>query len=296
MKILNVLLMMIFLSFWALAGETLTKPFMWKIEKDKQTSYLFGTIHVPAPEFSTLPLSITSVIDSCDGVRTELDMDAIDPMKMMPLMMRTDPKPLDKILSKELYIRTDNVLKGINPALSVAPFAEMKLWALSATLVLIEEQMKYLGLTPIDDVIFKYAKKQGKTVGGIETMEEQLGYFDKFTLDEQILFLESTLDYMAEHKEPMKVMKELYIKGDSKALLSFINDQYGDEKYKKLETKFMEELLYKRNVVMANRIDMLLKKDRSKSYLFAFGTMHFLDKKSVISHLNEKGYTVKRMN
>lgn len=295
MKTLNIVLVMIFLTLQALAEETLQNPFMWKIEKEKQVSYLFGTIHVPAPEFSTLPLSVTSVINQCDAVRTELDMDTVDPIKMMPLMMRKDPKPLEKILSKALYTRADNVLKGINPALSLAPFSQMKIWGIAATLLLIEEQMKHLGLIPIDDVVFKYAKKQKKTVGGIETIEEQIGYFDKFTLDEQILFLESTLDYMDEHKEPMKVMKELYIKGDEKALLSFINEQYGDEKYKELETKFMEELLYKRNVIMAERMDTLLKKNRKKSYFFAFGVMHFLDKKSVITSLKEKGYTVKRM-
>jgi uncharacterized protein YbaP (TraB family) len=57
----------------------------------------------------------------------------------------------------------------------------------------------------------------------------------------------------------------------------------------------MEVLLYNRNKVMAKRIDGLLKSNPTRSYFFAFGTMHFLDKGSVVKHLKEKGYVVKRM-
>ncbi len=295
MKIMKIVLALVVLILSLTAEEILKNPFLWKVEKGNQSSYLFGTIHVPAPELSVLPTKVKKAIDSCDGVQTELDMNFMNQMKASQLMLRDDGKPLEKILSKSLYKRTENKLKSISPALNLKPFSQMKVWALAATLELLEEQMKNPTLAPIDDVVFKYGKEHNKSVSGIETVEEQMSVFEVFTLNEQIAFLEATLDYMDEHKDGMKMMKELYIKGDSKELETLLNEQFKDDKYKKLEEKFMEELLYKRNVRMAKRIDALLKKDRKKSYFFAFGTMHFLDKKSVIEYLKKYGYKVSRV-
>ncbi len=295
MKSIKIVLALVVLTLSLTAEEILKNPFLWKVEKNNQTSYLFGTIHVPAPELSVLPTKVKKTIDSCDGVQTELDMNFMNQMKASQLMLRDDGKPLEKILSKSLYKRTENKLKSINPALNLKPFSQMKVWALVATLDVLEEQMKNPTLAPIDDVVFKYGKEHNKSVSGIETVEEQMSVFDTFTLNEQIAFLESTLDYMDEHKDAMKIMKKLYIKGDAKELETFLNEQFKDDKYKKLEEKFMEELLYKRNVKMAKRINVLLKKDRKKSYFFAFGTMHFLDKKSVIEYLKKYGYKIRRV-
>jgi len=295
MNIIKIVLTLIVLTLSSTADEVLNNPFLWKVEKENQTSYLFGTIHVPAPELSELPTNVKNAIEICDGVLTELDMNFMNQMKASQLMLRTDGKPLEKILSKELYARTEKVLKEINPALNLKPFSQMKVWALAAVVGLLEEQMKNPTLSPIDDIIFKYGEEHNKSVAGIETVEEQVSAFDAFTLDEEILFLESTLDYMEKDKNYMQTMKELYIKGDSKELLTFLNKAFQDKKYEKLEEKFLEELIYKRNVIMAKRIDDLLKKDRKKSYFFAFGTMHFLDKKSVIEYLEGYGYKVTRV-
>ena len=295
MKLIKIVVALIVLTLGATSEEILKNPFMWKVEKGNQTSYLFGTIHVPAPELSVLPAQVKKAIERCDGVQTELDMNFMNQMKTTQLMLRKDGKTLEQILPKALYVRTEKVLKAVNPALNLKPFSQLKVWALAATLELLEEQMKNPTFIPIDDVIFKYGEEQNKSVAGIETVEEQMSAFDTFTLTEQIQFLEATLDYMDEHKDAMKIMKELYIKGDGKALLAFTNEEFKEDKYKKLEEKFMEELLYKRNVRMAKRIDTLLKKDRKKSYFFAFGTMHFLDKKSVIEYLEGYGYKVSRV-
>jgi hypothetical protein len=292
---IKIVLTVVLLTFTLTAQERLKNPFLWKVEKDNQTSYLFGTIHIPAPELSVLPLKVTKAIDDCDGVRTELDMSFLNQMKATQLMLRKDGKKLKEILPEALYIRTEKALQAINPALNLKPFSQLKIWALVATLELLEAQMKYPTITPIDDIIFRYGKEHNKSVGGIESVEEQVSVFNAFTLKEQIEMLEVTLNYMQLYPKAMNTMKELYIKGDEKLLWDFINEEFKADKYKNLEKKFMEELLYKRNIRMAKRIETLLKEDKKKSYFFAFGVMHFLDKKSVIEYLEEYGYSITRI-
>ena len=295
MNILKLLLITIILTVLSF-GETFKHPFLWKVEKGKTTAYLFGTMHIPSPELSILPPVVVSTLENSDGVYTEIDMSFMNQMKITTLMLRKDGKSLQSILSKKLYSRTENYLKTISPALTLEPFAQMKIWALSATLALLKEQLKHMGLVPIDDIIFTYGKEHKKVVGGIESVDEQLNYFDKFTMQEQILMLESTLDYMETHSSYTDDMKKLYLEGDGSKMIAFSNEQFQNKKYLKLEEKFMEVLLYQRNIIMAQRIDKLLKKYPKQQQFFAFGVMHFLDKKSVITNLEKMGYRVRRVD
>ena len=293
MNSFKVVLVVISLTVFSLA-EGLTNPFLWKVEKGGQSSYLFGTMHLPSSELSKLPKEVKDAINSCDGVRTEIDMSFMNQLGAAKLMLREDGKTLKMVLPPKLYTRTQEYFQTINPALNLEPFAQMKVWALSAVLVMIKEQIKNPTARAIDEVIFSYAKELKKDVAGIETIKEQVGFFDEFTEQEQIAMLESTLEYLEKNKDYSDKMKKLYLSGDEKSLVDFSNEQLSDKKYEKLEKKFMEILLYNRNEVMAKRIDALLQKDSKKSYFFAFGVLHFLDKKSVIINLKKLGYRVNR--
>jgi uncharacterized protein YbaP (TraB family) len=161
---------------------------------------------------------------------------------------------------------------------------------------MIDNQLKYPFLRSIDDIIYNYAKEQNKSIGGVETLGEQLGIMDSFSLKEQILELESALDYLAKEDNFSEKMKEMYMLGDSKKLIEFIdNSMFQMPKYKALEEKFMQRLLYNRNIKMAKRVEEIVNQNPKKVSLFAFGVMHFLGKKSVIEILKSHGYKVTRL-
>jgi uncharacterized protein YbaP (TraB family) len=72
-----------------------------------------------------------------------------------------------------------------------------------------------------------------------------------------------------------------------------VNNKFFKEfKNKKLEDK----ILYQRNEKMAERVDKLIRNNPNKEYIFAFGLLHFLGKKSIIELLEAKGYNVKKQN
>ena len=295
MNIIRIVLIGLVFSLSVMAEESLKNPFLWEVEKNGQKSYLFGTLHIPSPELSVLPKQVKQAIDHCTGVRTEINMSFMNQMGATQLMLMKDGRTLSKILPKSLYQRSEKYLKSVNPALNLKPFDQMKVWAFSATLGLLKDAMKHPELRAIDIIVYNYGEEQNKSVDGIETIQEQLGYFDTFSQKEQVLMLESTLDYLEKKKDYMLEMKQLYIKGEGKSLINFTKKQFSEKKYQELENKFMEILLYKRNVIMANRMDSLLKEDRNKSYFFAFGAMHFLGEKSVISELKKFNYKIKRI-
>lgn len=280
-----------------IGNDTIKNPFLWEVtKKGTKSFYLFGTMHFQDAKLAVLPPQLKEAIDKSDEVRTEIPMDMELQMQSMHLMLRTDHKSLHDILSKDLYKRTEQYLKKINPQLNLIPFDTMKIWALSTVISMLENELKNPGILAIDHTIYNYAKNNKKTTGGIETIAEQIGSMDKLNLKEQIIALESTLDYMEENHDYTEEMKQLYISGDEKKMMGFINGMmFEKEKYIAFEKKFMQVILYDRNDLMFERIEALLKKSPEKQYLFAFGVMHFLGEQSIIEKLRFRGYSVKRV-
>ena len=297
MKLFKLLTLLLTLTIFAVANEGIKHPFLWEVKKGEQSFYLFGTMHLGDPKLQVLPKALKMAIDKSDEVRTEIPMDASLQMKSVVLMMRNDSRSLKEIIPKTLYQRTEKYIRQINPQLNLVPFDKMKIWALSTVTAMLENQLKYPMLQAIDSEIYSYAQSKNKGVGGIETIEEQINAMDKFTLEEQIMGLESTLDYLEQNNNFIAKMKSLYMQGDEKKMMAFIEGtMFKVEKYKKFEEKFMKVLLYDRNIRMVQRIETLLKENPTKRYLFAFGVMHFLGQKSVVEYLERKGYTVSRLS
>ena len=299
MRLLNALILIMSFICYSMAStqtKTIEHPFLWKVEKGEQHFYLFGTMHLADPLLQTLPKALKEAIDKSDIVRTEIPLDIKTQLKASTMMMRDDNQTLKDILSNKLYNRTQKYLQGINPKLTLASFEHIKIWAVATIVSMIENQLKYPFLQAIDDVIYNYAKEQKKDIGGVETLDEQLGVMDSFSFQEQILELESTLDYLDKETDFGYEMKKLYISGNSKKLMDFINkSMFQMPKYTKLEEKFMQRLLYNRNIRMAQRLERIVTQNPHKKSLFAFGVMHFLGKKSIIEILKSHGYRVQRL-
>ena len=296
MKLFKLLTLILTLTIFAVANESIKNPFLWEVKKGEQSFYLFGTMHLGDPKLQTLPLVLKAAINKSYEVRTEIPMDESLQMKSVTLMIRSDSRSLKEIIPQTLYQRTEKYIRQINPQLNLVPFDKMKIWAFSTVTAMLKNQLKYPMLQAIDSEIYSYAQSQGKVVGGIEMIEEQISAMDKFTLEEQIIGLESTLDYLEKNSDFMGKMKSLYMQGDEKKMMAFIEGtMFKVEKYKKFEEKFMQVLLYDRNIRMAQRIETLLKDDPKKRYMFAFGVMHFLGQKSVVEHLESNGYSVCRV-
>lgn len=297
MKILRIIYLMVACTLLSAASSSeINNPFLWHVSKNNSEFYLFGTMHLADPALQVLPQSLETALNRSDAVYTEISMEPTEQMKATMLMLRSDGKTLKNMLPPSLYLRTQNYLKSINPALQIEPFEKMKLWAFSAMLQFLEAQLTHPALPTIDDLIYQKSKKEGKEVGGIETVEEQLAVMEALSEKEQLLMHEATLDYLEQNKDYVEIMQQLYIKGDEKALMQYLTSMMlQEEKYRALEERFLELILYERNIRMTERIIKKVNEHPGTVYLFAFGAMHFLDKGSVIELLENKGFKIKRI-
>lgn len=296
MRLLSILILSLTFTLGTLANSAMKNPFLWEVTKGKEQFYLFGTMHLGDPDLQVLPVKLQNIIKNSETVYTEVPMDFSTQLKAARAVMREDNATLKEILPEKLYAASEAYVKQINPALNLVLFEKMKVWVVSTTLTMLKHQLKYPTVEAIDKVIYKYALSQKIKVDGIEKVEEQLDLMDSFTLEEQIINLEATLIYLNGTQDFVDELKQHYLSGDAKKVMGFIEStMFQIPKYQKLEEKFMQRVLYDRNVNMAKRIDAVLKKNSQKQYLFAFGVMHFLGEKSVIEYLEDYGYSVKRL-
>lgn len=296
MRLLSILILSLTFTLSTFANSAIKNPFLWEVTKDQEQFYLFGTMHLGDPDLQVLPVKLQNIIKNSETVYTEVPMDFSTQLKAARAVMREDNATLKEILPEKLYAASEAYVKQINPALNLVLFEKMKVWVVSTTLTMLKHQLKYPTVEAIDKVIYRYALSQKIKVDGIEKVEEQLDLMDSFTLEEQIINLEATLMYLNGTQDFVDELKQYYLSGDAKKVMGFIEStMFQIPKYQKLEEKFMQRVLYDRNVNMAKRIDAVLKKNSQKQYLFAFGVMHFLGEKSVIEYLEDYGYSVKRL-
>ena len=270
-------------------------PFLWKAQRADTTIYLFGTIHVPHP-YLTISSKLKTVMKECDVIKTEIALSEKEVAIAKRMSYRDDNKTLEEVLPKETFKRLDARLKEISPFLSAKAMNKFKIWVVSGSLSILKYQLKYREEKAIDKQIYKWALDNNKSTGGVESIEEQLEIFDSFNQQEQIEMLEATLD--AKDKDPNSTHKLItdYLNGDGEHIISrFIDSLKTTKVSEDLKNRFLDKLLYSRNVRMANRIEKLISKNPKKKYLFAFGTMHFLGQNSVLYYLEKKGFKIERL-
>lgn len=271
----------------------LSRPMLWKINTTPP-SYLFGTIHLPDPRLSNLEPQVEAAINKSDIIYTEIDLKPENMLQTAQNVMRTDGKTLSDVLPQDVQGLLNVRLAKISTQLSTAAFDPMKTWAIYAMVVLLEQQIKYPELKALDFMLYQRAIEDGKKTGGIETVDEQLGYFEQFTEEEQTTLLRNTLKQLdtmeAKGENLTEVLLQWYLKGDVNSFSDLIAKlPLADDE--KLNQRMMKMLITDRNKLMAERINKILSKKTGDSYFFAVGAAHLGGEQSVLEHLKKMGYS-----
>ena len=277
------------------ALEAVHQPLLWVIEGETP-SYLFGTIHLPDKRVvDTLPDEVHDAMDAADAVYTEIPMDPMTTGMAAGMSMSLMGPPLSERIGPELQARVAAVLerRGLSPTM----LDQFKTWAAAATLGTLDYLEQMAAEPPLDMMIYQRAEKAGKKVAGIETLQEQMGVFEAFTDEEQVKFLEMTLDGVEEAdrkgEKPTEKILQAYLLGDAENIHAIAMEEFDHED--PIGVKFMHKLLTERDLRMAERISAKLAEEPGLTHFFAVGAMHLAGDSSVIAHLERMGHTIHRV-
>ncbi len=264
-------------------------PALWVVKDADTTIYLFGTIHVLKPGLGWFDEGVKKAFDASKEVVLEIPLPSDEEAQkiLLPLVVDPDGPALTEKLHPEKRAAYAAVLTG----LGIPPAALDKLYPWFAAVTLTQIQLQKAGYNPASGAersIDAAAKAAGKPVTGLETLQQQLGYFATLPEADQIAFLELGIDDFDKGLKTIDEMVTDWAKGDPDALAAVMNRDID-----KLP-KLYDILLKQRNIRWADWIDARMK--QPGTVFIAVGAGHLAGKDSVQAQLAGHKLTATRVN
>ncbi len=246
---------------WRITGPWLSTP-----------SYLYGTIHMTDRRLFYFSDSLYRCLEKAEGFAMEINPDTALNSLFLSLFSNNNPVQHDT-LSSAAFIAGAKQLEN-ESGVPAGKITQKQLWLYSYKAG--QEKKEGDMDSPVDTYLYNIAKRQGKKVGGIEDLADQLGLLKEMrtAVDADPLL------YKSGNQLKMEELKAIYVNQDLDRLEAFMLD---------VDTVFRDHLLYRRNKKMAFRIDSMA---RVRSYLFAVGAAHLPGEKGLIALLHARGYKV----
>lgn len=270
-------------------ATTEASPALWVVKDDDTTIYLFGTVHVLRPGLSWFDDAVRKAFDDSDEVVLELVMPEASAMQaaVMKHAVNASGTPLSQQVpadKREAY--TQALAKLGMPATALDTFQPW--FAATQMSVLTLTSSGYDGNSGAEKVITQAAAEAGKPVSGLETVDEQLGFFSGLSSESQIALLASTIDELPNATKLTDDMVAKWAAGDPQGLGELMNESLRET------PELSKVLLADRNARWAEWIEARMA--RPGTVFIAVGAGHLAGNDSVQAMLAQRKLTTTRVD
>jgi uncharacterized protein YbaP (TraB family) len=275
------------------------KSIFWKIEKPGiAPSYLLGTMHMADERISRLVGKRLEAFEIVDTVIVE-NVEALDPQSAAAAMMQlkeltfyTDGTTLEQRLEPDTIEKLKIAAAERGMPYPVANMMQPWLIAASVALPACEMEAKRGGKPVLDALIAEKAKTAGKTLIGLETVEEQFSAMANLPETFHLEALRETLNMGDLAKDVMETMKLLYMHGSIGMIMPLTKAVSPATSSSRDYEGFQNSLITNRNAVMAKRSLAFLEKGNA---LIAVGALHLPGDEGLVEKFRMAGFTVTSM-
>lgn len=266
--------LLLFIGF----GYGQTKSLLYQIESPNgKPSYLFGTMHIIPDSAFYFPGKVQKIIKHSDRIVLEIgDMNIAKAQRLLII----DSGSCFDIFTPE---QKDSVIAWGATSMGMNPVTFEKAFSKSKPFVLMQLEAKDMLSGDV-----KYVEEEVKKaapdlpLSGLETIEEQIGFFDAIPPKSMAEMILSTIRVTDEDDNPMNALIAAYQEKDLEKLAALINEEEA--------TGFDTELLLtNRNKAWVPKIKTMIAKE---SCFIAVGAGHLGGEEGVIALLKKEGYTV----
>jgi uncharacterized protein YbaP (TraB family) len=263
-----------------LGAQSLENTMLWRLERANMPhAYLFGTIHVlPQNEFK-MPQKVVDALK--DSKKLVMELDFSNPRmqeEMMEGSLMSDGSTLDAYFSPHEFDQLGAVLKATS-GIPIEMVKSYKPFVLSTMLI-----GRFIDGPPasFELSLLQMAAKEGLTVGGLETIAEQLAIFDRIPYQKQADDLRDLLNNEEQRRSLYASMVAMYRKESPDELLSVLMREIPD-------AEEQNALVFDRNALWIDRIHQLTAED---PVFIAVGAGHLAGPRGLISLLGRSGFEV----
>lgn len=263
------------------------KPALWAVRDGDTTIYLFGTVHLLRPDLRWFQGPVRTAFDASDTLVLELVMPPeAETQALLDQLGRTPGDPKVEALPPPEHARLEGALR--QAGLSPQALDRDEPWLAALTLSLLPlQKLGYDDASGAEKVLQSAAQGAGKTVQGLETAEQQFGYFDHLSAAAQTRLLGDTLDGLPGTGATIEAMIVAWSNGDADGLARLLNaDLAGNPELR-------DTLLIARNRNWARWIAARMR--RPGTVFVAVGAGHLAGGQSVLAMLEQAGLKVERL-
>lgn len=280
-------------------ADDLDGGFIWQVAKQGQApSFLIGTIHA-GKTGSKLPHAYQQAIQNTKTLIVESSEDDWEGLQGASLSMALqalmkDKQTLQQNLGKQRLQGLNQVLSRNGSKVYLDADAYLGTWVASMLVMTDYNMPDYSTDNGVDVRLMQLAKKQGKAVVALETLEPLL----LFKNVPEALHLRIMDEYIKNHQAMQREQLQMarwYDAGNSRALIEHTFDVKAALRYyPKQDHRFWQQwmfgdLLQQRNTMWLPQIDRHLKR---RPTTIAVGAAHLFGGSGLIVLLREQGYQV----
>jgi uncharacterized protein len=274
---------------------------LWQVTKDRlEPSYVFGTMHVPDPEFVRLQPVVQEAFDESSRVALEIAMEDDQAfrhlIRYVTAAMLPEGESLEDLIGSHSYAQLVRIASRQKPSpMTLGSFhiSRFKPWFVMDIVGADDATASHLDRSRpfLDVVLGQRARKAGKTVVGLETFEEHLALDNDMAMDDQVALLKSHLADM-DRRQPYAVLAETYRNGDTAMMVGLWRQSLASVE-EGLARRYTERFLDDRNRSMVERALPLIAQE---STFIAVGALHLPGEAGILRLLEQRGFTVTRLH
>jgi len=277
---------------WLLLGASLgaradtAHHILWEVKGKHNTIYLLGSVHMLKAADSELPSVAMHAYAMSKILVMELDLNEVGADSALESGAELETLPEGQTLANaagpQLYAK---FLARAQP-LGLQPEVLSHFQPWFAALMLQQLELSQSGFDPaagVDEQFALLAQTDHKPVIGLETIDEQLGFFAHLSLEQQREFLRSTLEDASSAESETDAVVQAWQRGDTGKLEQLLRSGSNEspELYRLLTTE--------RNRRWLPKITQLLTGD--DNCLVIVGALHLIGHDGLIEMLQRQGYT-----
>jgi len=200
-------------------------PALWVVKDRDTTIYLFGTIHALKPGLAWFDEAVRAAFDRSDQLM--LEMVEPDAATLQGLVVRMALNPTGPTVTEQLPEDKRAAYTAAMTAAGIAPAMYDRFDPWLPAVALTSASLPKLGYDPnlgAEKTLTAAANAAHKPIGGLETAEQQLGYFDGLAPALQVKYLVSTVDELDQMGPQLDKMVGNWAAGDPDALAAAMNE------------------------------------------------------------------------
>lgn len=258
---------------------------VWRVTDGESTVYLGGTVHLLRPEDYPLPEEFDQAYEGSSELFFETDISSMNDLSVQAQMLQqltySDGRTLKDVLDTEAYAALETYTAGVGMPLMM--LEQFKPGMIVSTLQVLEFQR--MGFTPqgVDAFFNAQALTDGKSVGALETLDEQIGFLAAMGEGVESEFIMMSLEDLDNTAKLMDEMIEAWRVGDSQALQTLFVDDMLER-----APAVYDSLLRQRNLRWVPQIEAMFN-DQGTEFVLV-GAAHLVGVDGLVELLRARGY------